>query len=222
MRSVFRQFLFLIDDACTYRRLANLHTELLQRTPNLEASPLARRIMKGLVENWRDWRRLRELIHAVRPYTMLDDERLISLRHLGEYVNSVNACEDFVEGGAFKGGSAVILYDKIGNRRLWLYDSFEGLPAPSSQEGMEAQQWTGRCRANEDEVKANLISLGCDINKFVFRKGWFSETFNQPLLESVALLHCDADWFESVSLTLRTFYHLIPDGGIVVLDDFGW
>ncbi len=67
-----------------------------------------------------------------------------------------------------------------------------------------------------------MISLGCDINKFVFRKGWFSQTFNQPLPESVALLHCDADWFESVLLTVRTFYDLIPDGGIVVLDDFGW
>jgi O-methyltransferase len=42
------------------------------------------------------------------------------------------------------------------------------------------------------------------------------------LPERVALLHCDADWYDSVHIVLRTFYPLIPPGGCVILDDFGY
>jgi len=54
-----------------------------------------------------------------------------------------------------------------------------------------------------------------------WRKGLFATTMaHEPLPEHVALLHADCDWFDSVLLTLRTFYPLVANGGYVILDDW--
>ena len=56
----------------------------------------------------------------------------------------------------------------------------------------------------------------------VIRKGLFIQTFKQTLPQRIALLHIDGDWYESVLLTLETFYPLVADGGVIILDDFGF
>ena len=37
----------------------------------------------------------------------------------------------------------------------------------------------------------------------------------------MAVLHCDGDWYDSVLLTLETFYPKVSPGGFVVIDDYG-
>ena len=53
-------------------------------------------------------------------------------------------------------------------------------------------------------------------------KGWFQETLPGALedVDEIAILHVDADWYESVSLVLETLYERVVPGGIVVIDDF--
>src|SRR5262249_14373501 len=55
------------------------------------------------------------------------------------------------------------------------------------------------------------------------REGWFAETLpgSPNDVGPVALLHCDCDWYESVMLTLETFYRIVVPGGYIVIDDFG-
>ena len=37
------------------------------------------------------------------------------------------------------------------------------------------------------------------------------------------MLHADGDWYDSVLLTLETFYPKVSPGGFVVIDDYsGW
>ena len=38
----------------------------------------------------------------------------------------------------------------------------------------------------------------------------------------IALLHIDADWYESVKLVLERLYDRVSPGGFVVLDDYGY
>ena len=38
---------------------------------------------------------------------------------------------------------------------------------------------------------------------------------------SIAFLHIDADWYDSVQLALETFYDRVSTGGVIILDDFG-
>ncbi len=130
---------------------------------------------------------------------------------------------DIVECGVMNGGSAAVLASGLPGRRLWLYDSFEGLPEPTPRDGPRARTWGGRCRGSESRVRGVLALAGVEMPTIV--KGWYRDTFSDrtaPAPEAVALLHVDADWFDSVLLSLERFYDLIADGGVVVLGDFGY
>ena len=48
-----------------------------------------------------------------------------------------------------------------------------------------------------------------------------SRAFPGRAIGRVAVLHCDGDWYESVRLTLSTFYPQVSPGGYVVSDDYG-
>jgi|SRR5262245_3837246 len=130
---------------------------------------------------------------------------------------------DFVECGVCNGGSAaaIALAFRGAGRHTWLYDSFEGLPAPKEVDGPDAPSYERRCVGSEEAVKAALRIANIAEQDCTVRKGWFEQTFQSPLPDRVAFLHVDADWYDSVMLTLRTFYDRVTAGGIVLLDDFG-
>ena len=164
-----------------------------------------------------------DLLRKVRPYTLLTPAKLRNLRALGALMNADGIAGDFVECGTYKGGSAAVLATALTRERhLWLYDSFQGMPEVTEVDGEGAKEAVGLCRADESDVVEIFSSLGISTAQYTVRAGMFDSTFQQPLPESVALLHCDCDWYDSVILVLRTFYHLIPQGGCIVLDDFGW
>lgn len=164
-----------------------------------------------------------KLFKIVQAHTLLDYDRLLSLKKIADDLNKREVAGDFVECGCYKGGSSAVLRSEMGpDRRLWIYDSFKGMPNPGQQDGPEAKKWENQCAASVDCLLAILLTTGATRDEFVVREGWFEDTFKSPLPKQVSLLHCDADWYESVRLVLETFYPLMPDGASVILDDFGY
>ncbi|BAU12749.1 macrocin-O-methyltransferase domain protein [Leptolyngbya sp. NIES-3755] len=163
------------------------------------------------------------LLEQVKPYTLCTPDRLENLVALCEYLNENNIQGDFVECGTYKGGSAAILSKGMGeSRHLWLYDSFEGLPPTTEKDGEDAKWWIGECVGTIPDLKAVMQTVGTSETAYTIVPGWFETSFQQTLPEQVALLHCDADWYDSVMLVLETFYPRIAPGGCVILDDFGY
>ena len=166
---------------------------------------------------------VQRLLDQVKPYTLLSEGRLRNLIRLCEHVNAANIPGDFVECGTMNGGSAGILSQFLRqDRHLWLYDSFAGMPEPIEKDGDEAKQWAGKCVGSIKNVTDVMNLVSTDPSQYTIKQGWFHQTFQDQLPQQVSLLHCDADWYESVKLVLETFYDLIPDGGCIVLDDFGY
>ncbi len=164
-----------------------------------------------------------ELIQALAPHTLCTPNRLNNLRRLGRYMNLHGIEGDFVECGTYKGGTAAALALELAqNRHLWLYDSFEGMPETTEKDGMEAGQWVGQCVAAQADLERALAIVEAPQDRYTIRPGWFSETFQQPLPDRIALLHCDADWYDSVTIVLETLYDRIVEGGAIVFDDFGY
>ena len=164
-----------------------------------------------------------KLLKRVQPYTLSSPNALKNLKRLATRVNRNGIEGDFVECGAYKGGSAAVLATAlIPEQHLWLYDSFEGMPPVSEVDGENAKEWVGKCVASEADAIQVLTAVGLSNTQYTIRKGWFNQTFKKPLPRRVALLHCDADWYNSVLIVLETFYPLIPKGGCVILDDFGY
>src|SRR5215204_2992313 len=71
-----------------------------------------------------------------KPYTMTSPERMYALYNAVRYVIENNIAGDFVECGVWKGGSSMIIAETLSllnekKRRLYLYDTFEGMSEPS-------------------------------------------------------------------------------------------
>jgi O-methyltransferase len=164
-----------------------------------------------------------DLCHAITNYTMLDLERIKSLWRLINDINHRRIKGDIVECGSYKGGSSAVLRMGMGpGRKLWIYDSFKGMPGTCELDGEVAKKYVGTCLASKGDVLEILRDTGARSDEFVIVEGLFEDTFQKELPEQVALLHCDADWYDSVSIVLESFYPLISEGGCVILDDFGF
>ena len=156
-------------------------------------------------------------------YTMSGARILEKQYRLGHDVAARQIPGDLVECGVCDGGSAAALAWGLGpgDRRVWLYDSFAGLPPTIELDGQFATGYVGACVGSEAKVREALATADVPDASTVVRRCWFQDTFLQPLPEVVCLLHLDCDWYESVMLSLNTFYDRVSDGGVILLDDFG-
>lgn len=162
------------------------------------------------------------LIRTVSPYTLLPFARLSHLADLADDLPPGNV----VECGAFDGGSGAVLAAASG-RTTWLFDSWEGCPPPGpwdiDRDGLSAEtgQFAGSL-ARAQHLAYDVLSLPADRMRFV--QGWFADTLpkTRAKIGEIALLHIDADWYESVKECLELLYDQVVPGGIVVVDDYGY
>lgn len=163
-----------------------------------------------------------KFIETIAHYTMLRCRALRSLDQLCRHLRRQAIDGDIVQCGVWKGGSATVMaHATKANRHLWLYDSFEQtLPTPTPKDRRKPKRFVDKLKASPDDVYEVMSLVGISRSRYTIRQGWFEDTFKMELPNQVALLHCDCDWYESVILTLETFYPLMPKGGIIVLDDY--
>jgi hypothetical protein len=166
------------------------------------------------------------LYRRVRRRTMCSNARLRGLYRGVKYVVDRGIAGDFVECGCALGGSAALIgltLRQRATRRLWLFDTFEGLPAPTSGDpDFEiANLFTGTCVGTVDEVRSLFLQLGIE-DGVQFVKGLFQETLPNAGLSQIALLHVDGDWYESVKSCLDNLYDKVVPGGVIQFDDYGY
>jgi O-methyltransferase len=152
----------------------------------------------------------------LRPFTLLDYPRLSNLYELARECPS----GAIVECGVCGGGSAALLADSSPAREFWLFDSWEGLPEPSTVDvavgGKRREK--GWNFAEEENVRA-LFARRPNVRVHLV-KGWFEETLPRTDTGPIALLHVDCDWYDSVRFVLESLYDLVVPGGFVVIDDY--
>jgi O-methyltransferase len=165
------------------------------------------------------------LFRKVRPFTMCSYARLQSLHRAVRYIEKNKIPGDMVECGVAHGGSAAMmaLSSPDQTRKLWLFDTFEGLPEPTPEnpDYPIASAYAGAFHASPEEVKFAFRQLGIDAQTIVMVPGLFEDTLPGCGIESIALLHVDGDWYESVKATLEHLYDRVSPGGIIQFDDYG-
>lgn len=150
------------------------------------------------------------------------DEMLQVIRAMLDFPQDVPGC--VVEAGCFKGGSTAkfSIAAKLAGRRLFVFDSFEGLP-PNT----ERQQLTilgdltdfsaGQYRAPLEEVQQNVSTHG-EGDVCVYVKGWFDQTIPQFSLPVIAA-YIDVDLVSSTRTCLKYLYPLLQPGGRLFSQD---
>jgi O-methyltransferase len=155
-------------------------------------------------------------------YTMLSSRRGRALHRLACEAARRRVAGALVDCGAWNGGSSILLGAGAPDRPVWVFDSFEGLPAPGALDGSESSAFAGACLGSAEKVRAGFARF-LDPARLQLRPGWFEDTLPPAASEigRIAVLHCDGDWYDSVRLTLEVFYPLVSPGGFVVIDDYG-
>lgn len=127
---------------------------------------------------------------------------------------------DVVECGCFRGGSTanLSLVCEIVDRRLIVYDSFAGLPAPEPGDIYANETTAGAFSAGLDLVRANVARFG-RIERCEFREGWFEDTL--PDHDSpIVLCFLDVDYQASLrDCVINLWPHLTPRG-YVFIDEY--
>lgn len=129
---------------------------------------------------------------------------------------------DIVECGSYNGGSGAIMA-RASQKKIWMFDSFEGLPPPTKEDGEStiARYYRGWDRGSVEKVHRAFSMLGISDQNYICIKGWFQDTLPRSSITKIALLHIDADWYESVRFVLEQLYEKVQPGGYVVVDDYG-
>lgn len=185
------------------------------------------------IENDREFMLLYE---KVRPYSLVGLERTYALYQSVLYIIRNQIPGDFVECGVWKGGSCMLIAltlvrENINSRRIWLYDTFEGMTKPGEKDGeTEKMEWqkksTGTdssnwCLASEDEVKQHILSTNYPSDQFNIVKGKVEDTIPGRIPQHIALLRLDTDWYASTKHELTHLYPVLQKGGVLIIDDYG-
>lgn len=150
----------------------------------------------------------------------------VSMRETEEIMKLAREClifdGDYVEMGCYKGDTSLFLAELLrdSDKRLWIYDSFEGLPKKSTADvsvlGEDFQK--GELRVTKREVKERFLRANLRVP--VIKKAWFSELIDADMPEKIAFAFLDGDFYESIRDSLRLVGNKMMPGGVIVVHDY--
>ncbi|MBS0627894.1 MAG: TylF/MycF family methyltransferase [Verrucomicrobia bacterium] len=168
--------------------------------------------------------------HPKIAHTMIGLKRLKNIKYCMEKILKDNIPGDCIETGVWRGGATILMRAILKaygdqDRRVWVADSFAGLPPPNADKyPCDAQLDLSKIpylSVSLSQVKDNFKKYDLLDNQVVFLEGFFSKTLPSAPIEQIALLRLDGDLYESTMDALIHLYPKLSVGGFVIIDDFG-
>lgn len=137
---------------------------------------------------------------------------------------------DLIETGVWRGGATIFMAgilraygDTV--RRVWVADSFEGLPRPDpgrapADSGDPHYALSGELAVPEEQVRANFARYNLLSDRVRFLRGWFKDTLPNAPIERIAVMRLDGDLYESTMDALEALYPKLSLGGYCIIDDY--
>ncbi|MFJ8711255.1 TylF/MycF/NovP-related O-methyltransferase [Streptomyces anulatus] len=181
----------------------------------------------------------KEIIRAVKPYSMTSPERLnafiLATRHIARH----DIPGDIVECGVWRGGSMqacarTLLSVGETERDLYLFDTYEGMTPPTAEDlrrdGRSAQELLdaqGKDRpiwavASLEDVKAGFENVPYPKEHVHYVQGRVEDTVPAQAPEQISILRLDTDWYASTKHELEHLYSRLVPGGVLLIDDYGY
>lgn len=174
-------------------------------------------------------------IEIVSPFTMTSVERIGALYDSLEYIRANNIQGDFVECGVWKGGNILgiieyLAFHKMTDRKVFLYDTFEGMTPPQDIDkdlnGRKAESILEdvMCISPIDEVRETIERSSFPMANVTFVVGDVCITLNNANnlhKNNLALLRLDTDWYASTKKEMEVLYPKLNFGGVLIVDDYG-
>jgi O-methyltransferase len=183
----------------------------------------------------------KEIVRAVRPWTMTGADKVYALIQAVRYVTRHRIPGDVVECGVWRGGSMqaaarTLLALNDTSRDLHLFDTFDGMPAPSERDVRRSDERTAEELLAEEERERSLVwavatledvregfaQIPYPSERIHFVKGKVEDTIPGHAPERISILRLDTDWYESTRHELEHLYPRLSPGGVLLLDDYGY
>lgn len=105
-------------------------------------------------------------------------------------------------------------------KKLWIYDSFEGLPEKNEKDEsvMGVDFKAGELAVTKREVKERFLRAGLKVP--VIKKAWFSELTGEDMPEKIAFAFLDGDFYESIRDSLGLVAPRMAEGGAMIVHDY--
>ncbi|MFJ6939833.1 TylF/MycF/NovP-related O-methyltransferase [Streptomyces sp. NPDC101132] len=181
----------------------------------------------------------KEIITAVKPWTMTSVERLNALVQSVRYITRHELPGDIVECGVWRGGSMqavarTLLSLDVTDRELYLFDTFEGMTEPTEEDkrvdgasaadllatqGKDRPIWA---LATLDDVQDGFSRIDYPAERLHYVQGKVEDTIPEQAPEQIAILRLDTDWYTSTKHELEHLYDRLVPGGVLLLDDYGY
>lgn len=163
-------------------------------------------------------------------YTMIGLKRLQNIQTAIETILAEGVLGDLIETGVWRGGATIFMrgvlraYD-VNDRRVFVADSFEGLPPPNegaypADKGLGFHLMSDFLAVSEERVRANFQRFGMLDKNVVFLRGFFKDTLPTAPIDRLALMRLDGDMYQSTIESLENLYPKLSVGGFCIIDDY--
>lgn len=154
-------------------------------------------------------------------------------------VQALSKCKDVpgdvCEFGVAQGVTSALIANEIdvsSNKRLHLFDSFEGLPKPSDKDQLKddifklgsIEAYTGTMSCHEDLVRRRLDEISFPSDNYVIHKGFIERLIHEDkiLPNEVCFAYVDFDFYEPIKIALDFLHCVIQNGAIIIVDDYNY
>ena len=119
-----------------------------------------------------------------------------------------------------KSGEKIVQKSGKSVKKLWIYDSFEGLPEKTAfdESVLGVDFKGGELSVTKREVKERFLRAGLPVP--VIKKGWFADLKADDLPDKIAFAFLDGDFYESIRDSLRLVGPRMSKGGVIVVHDY--
>jgi O-methyltransferase len=161
--------------------------------------------------------------------SMIGLRRMDNIQYCMEHVLENRIPGDFIETGAWRGGAcifmrAILAAYGIVDRRVFVADSFKGLPPPDvakypADQGDQHAAFP-YLAVSREAVEARFNRYGLLDQQVVFLEGWFEDTLPVAPIDQLAVMRVDGDMYGSTMVALENLYPKLSNGGFCIVDDY--
>jgi O-methyltransferase len=157
--------------------------------------------------------------HPELPSAQDDYCRMMSLRLAADRVLDQGVPGSIAELGVYQGELASILNRLFPERKLYLFDTFEGFSA-NDLSGGEERNHSKAAAGDFQDTNVDLVLARMTFPEKVFvRKGYFPET-TAGLEDTFAFVSLDVDLYKPTVAGLNYFYPRLSRGGYIFVHDY--
>ncbi len=140
---------------------------------------------------------------------------------------------DFIELGCYEGDTSLLLAELLQNRggsevsyapesqkELWIYDSFEGLPAKTVEDESVAGKdfKEGVLFVTKREVKQRFLRVNLKVPHI--KKAWFADLTDEDLPKQISFAFLDGDLYQSIKDSFKAIDGKMSPESVIIVHDY--